>query len=333
MAKRLDSTSPLWWTLAQILIWILQQVERPPQDAEQFCNELKPKIIEEALKALTRALFNVICGAVKGLPVVAARVLCGHYHKDLATLFPLPPSPTPGAMDTLMDELRQFIVQSDVEYNPVWGKRAWPCANEETAPTPARPTESAEPIPAVEPGPEESQPPNKSDLVAAPTPAGPVRSFNVGYVDPAIAHALVHATKRARPAVPPSEPAPATDVRDLAGDTNPSQPPHAQRQPQQPTNEREPNSGDAQSQPQSPKSPITGVPKLSGKRWVSNAYDRKPNELLAMGITGASEALAEESKTAPDCAKPLTARYIEKLLRGLGTFPKAPRGSLNQRPK
>ena len=75
------------------------------------------------------------------------------------------------------------------------------------------------------------------------------------------------------------------------------------------------------------------VAKLSGKRWVSNAYDRRPDELLAMGITGASEALAEESKTAPDCAKPLTARYIEKLLRGLGTFPKAPRGLLNQRPK
>ena len=75
------------------------------------------------------------------------------------------------------------------------------------------------------------------------------------------------------------------------------------------------------------------VAKLSGKRWVSNAYDRRPDELLAMGITGASEALAEESKTAPDCAKPLTARYIEKLLRELGRFPKAHRGSPKQRPK
>ena len=75
------------------------------------------------------------------------------------------------------------------------------------------------------------------------------------------------------------------------------------------------------------------VAKLSGKRWVLNAYGRRPNELLAMGITGASEALAEESKTAPDCAKPLTARYIEKLLRGLGRFPKTHRGSPKQRPK
>jgi len=37
----------------------------------------------------------------------------------------------------------------------------------------------------------------------------------------------------------------AADVGDQAGAANPSQPPPAQRQPQQPTNEREPNSGDA----------------------------------------------------------------------------------------
>ena len=36
----------------------------------------------------------------------------------------------------------------------------------------------------------------------------------------------------------------AADVGDQAGAANPSQPPPAQRQPQQPTNEREPNSGD-----------------------------------------------------------------------------------------
>jgi len=80
---------------------------------------------------------------------------------------------------------------------------------------------------------------------------------------------------------------------------------------------------DAQPQPQ----PQPPVPKLSGKQWVSVAYARRPKELFAMGITGASEALAGESKTAPDCAKPLNKRYIEKLLRELGTFPKAHRGS------
>jgi hypothetical protein len=66
MAKNLDSTSPPWWTLAQMLVWILQQVEMPPQYAEQLCNELNPKLIEEALDALTKALFNAICGAVGG---------------------------------------------------------------------------------------------------------------------------------------------------------------------------------------------------------------------------------------------------------------------------
>src|SRR5262245_9792510 len=47
-----------------------------------------------------------------------------------------------------------------------------------------------------------------------------------------------------------------------------------------------------------PNSPAE-VAKLSGKQWVPNAYARRPDELLAMDITGASEALAEESKTAP----------------------------------
>jgi len=43
-------------------------------------------------------------------------------------------------------------------------------------------------------------------------------------------------------------------------------------------------------------------------------------------------ALAGESVNAADCAKPLTARYIEKLLRERGTFPKKYRGS-KQPPK
>jgi len=88
-----------------------------------------------------------------------------------------------------------------------------------------------------------------------------------------------------------------------------------------------------QSKQQSEQQSREEVAKLSGKQWVSNAYARRPDELFPMGITGASKALAEESKTAPDCAKPLIARYIEKLLRGLGRFPKAHRGSPKQRPK
>src|SRR5262249_55421464 len=109
--------------------------------------------------------------------------------------------------------------------------------------------------------------------------------------------------------VPPPEPVPAADMRDRA------------RGPQQPPETRELASVDVQPQPQPP------VSKLSGKQWVPVAYARRPDELHAMGITGASEALAGESKTAPDCAKPLTARYIEKLLRELKVFPKAHRGS------
>jgi hypothetical protein len=75
------------------------------------------------------------------------------------------------------------------------------------------------------------------------------------------------------------------------------------------------------------------VKKLFGKAWVPIAYERRAGELFAMGITGASEALAKESKTAPDCAKPLKARYIEKLLRERGMFVKARRNSPKQRQK
>jgi hypothetical protein len=72
-------------------------------------------------------------------------------------------------------------------------------------------------------------------------------------------------------------------------------------------------------------SPSPPVSKLSGKAWVPVAYARRPKELLAMGITKASRVLAAEYET--DCARRLTARYVEKQLRKLGAFQKAYRGS------
>ena len=77
---------------------------------------------------------------------------------------------------------------------------------------------------------------------------------------------------------------------------------------------------------------VAPVRKLFGKEWVPVAFERRRGELLAMTITDASGVLAEESKTASDCAKALNARYIEKLLRGLNVFPKACRNS-SKRPK
>ena len=73
--------------------------------------------------------------------------------------------------------------------------------------------------------------------------------------------------------------------------------------------------------------PPSPVKKLSGNAWVPVAYKRGAKQLgpHAMNITEASEALAEASKTASDCAKPLKARYIEKLLRELGSHPLKPR--------
>jgi hypothetical protein len=206
-----QTTNPLWWTLAQILVWILQQVDLPPQDAEQFCNELKPKTIEETLNALVGALFNALYGAVEGMPMTIARVPCGHGYENLATFFPLPPSLDSGASDALRNELRQFIRQQpDIQFNPTWGRWTWPvCVSAaQAAPTPTRPTESAvadeaEPIPSSKVGSEESQPPNKPNSVDASTQAGPARIINVGY-DPAIAHAI-HAIKPRRPISPSYE--------------------------------------------------------------------------------------------------------------------------------
>jgi hypothetical protein len=76
--------------------------------------------------------------------------------------------------------------------------------------------------------------------------------------------------------------------------------------------------------------------KLSRKKWVADHYARRRDELLTMGITAASRALVAESQNAPDCAKPFEQdkpRYAEKLLRDLGVFLKAPRGSPKRRKK
>jgi hypothetical protein len=225
MADNQDSTSPPWWTLARMLVWILLQVDLPPQDAAQFCSELNPKTIEVALNALVGALFNALYGAVEGMPIVAARIRRGSRYEDLADFFQSPPSLESGALDALRNELRQFIRQQpDIQFNPTWGRWTWPVrvSAAQTAPTSTRPSESAvadeaKPIPGSAVGPEEPQSLSKPDSGDASTPAvGPARSINVGYVDPAIAHALAHAIKRARPAVPPPEPA-TEDVGDEAG--------------------------------------------------------------------------------------------------------------------
>jgi hypothetical protein len=68
--------------------------------------------------------------------------------------------------------------------------------------------------------------------------------------------------------------------------------------------------------------PTAPVRKLSGKEWVGSAY--RP-ELLALTITDAGKVLAQESKTAPDCRKPLSAGYCTNELRKLNRWPPKPR--------
>jgi hypothetical protein len=107
----------------------------------------------------------------------------------------------------------------------------------------------------------------------------------------------------------------------------------SKQQPQQPPKKRESASADAQPQPQpQPQSPhpsIAEVPKLSGKKWVPIAYTRGADTLRLMTITEAARALAEESKTTPDRAKPLSEGYIKNELRKLNVWEPQPRNPLN----
>jgi|SRR5262245_46574362 len=66
------------------------------------------------------------------------------------------------------------------------------------------------------------------------------------------------------------------------------------------------------------------VRKLSGKAWVAREYNNDRDTLLGMGITRASEKLSKKSQKATD-TKPMTPRYVERLLRDLG-YPRAFRG-------
>jgi hypothetical protein len=90
------------------------------------------------------------------------------------------------------------------------------------------------------------------------------------------------------------------------------------------------------SEPEQPPNPAllpdaaaSPVRKLSGKVWVSSNFK---SELLDLTITEAANLLAKQSETAANCIKPLQPRYVEKVLRDLGLWPKVPWGSPKQRP-
>ena len=85
--------------------------------------------------------------------------------------------------------------------------------------------------------------------------------------------------------------------------------------------------------PAATSSPAAPVDKLPGKNWVPTAFKRRRDELLAMTITRAGRVLSIESKTAPDCAKPLSVGYCTNELRKLGVWPKKLRKPQRQRPK
>ena len=72
--------------------------------------------------------------------------------------------------------------------------------------------------------------------------------------------------------------------------------------------------------------------KLAGKEWIAAELKRSP-ELRAMLITKAGRKLSEKSKTAPDCAKPLSVGRCINILREFFDWPKKPRNSPKQRPK
>ena len=81
--------------------------------------------------------------------------------------------------------------------------------------------------------------------------------------------------------------------------------------------------------------PSPPVRKLTGKEWVEKARERRADEFHpnVMNITEAGHRLSEESKTAPDCAKPLSVGHCINLLRDLNVWSKKPRKLSRQRPK
>jgi hypothetical protein len=66
------------------------------------------------------------------------------------------------------------------------------------------------------------------------------------------------------------------------------------------------------------------APLPNGTKWIASVVKERRDELAAMsGITAASHELAKESRAA--CAKQLTPRYIERLLRPYNIWPKVRR--------
>jgi hypothetical protein len=74
------------------------------------------------------------------------------------------------------------------------------------------------------------------------------------------------------------------------------------------------------------------INKLMGKKWIPAAFKRRRKELSCLRITQAGGKLAEESKTASDCRKPLSGGYCTNELRKLGVWKPQPRHSPKQRP-
>jgi hypothetical protein len=72
---------------------------------------------------------------------------------------------------------------------------------------------------------------------------------------------------------------------------------------------------------------------LAGKKWIEAELKRSPELLTMSSITDAGHELSERSKTARDCAKPLSWRYCTNLLRDFDIWPKKPRNSPKQRSK
>jgi hypothetical protein len=196
MAEDPSSTNPRWWSLAQMLVWIVLRIEMPPRDAEQIANspEMNPEI-EEAWNALKREFWKSVLGVPKGIPIDKFRILCGRRYADLLTLFHVP-SAEPGALSTAMDLFERDVRWQDVEYNSVWLKRTFPgpaaaeseetpvtepppvsAADEETTPTVADAS-----APAVNTEAPAAKPPESPQAVASEESPSPDKQLN----DPAV---------------------------------------------------------------------------------------------------------------------------------------------------
>jgi hypothetical protein len=206
-----------WWTLSQVLVWIVRRIETLPRDAEEIASspEMIPDI-ERAWNELQRELRQAIWSPPKGIPIAKCCFTWAR-HEELVTLIQ--------HHNWSLDEIRW----QDVEFNPTWIKRTWPASahapameappsRQPMAVDPPAPTADAAPTPdasvaeSPQAEPQQLLPPPAAPAAEAVTPppapdkaaiANLAQGTPVPTAGPAAGSAASPAKSEAQPKAPP----------------------------------------------------------------------------------------------------------------------------------